>query len=67
MDFVEVRGSSVEVAIEAGLAELGIGRDDAAITIIEEPAKGFLGIGGKTALVRVAPKPKKRRSRGRNR
>lgn len=67
MEFVEVRGSTVDVAVEAGLAELGISRDEAAITIIEEPAKGFLGIGSKTALVRIAPKPapKKRRSRGR--
>ena len=69
MEFVEVRGSTVDVAVEAGLAELGISRDDATITIIEEPAKGFLGIGSKTALVRIAPKPapQKRRSRGRGR
>ncbi|NND14394.1 MAG: hypothetical protein HKO10_10540 [Acidimicrobiia bacterium] len=67
MDFVEVRGSTVEVAVEAGLAELGLERDEAAITVIEEPAKGFLGLGSKTALVRISPKPvpKKKRSRSR--
>ncbi len=67
MDFVEVRGSTVEIAVEAGLAELGLERDEAAITVIEEPAKGFLGLGSKTALVRISPKPapKKKRSRSR--
>ncbi len=69
MDFVEVRGSTVEVAVEAGLAELGLDREQAAITVIEEPAKGFLGLGSKTALVRISPKPapKKKRSRSRSR
>ncbi len=67
MDFVEVRGSSVEVAVEAGLAELGLERDQATITVLEEPAKGFLGLGSKTALVRISAKSeaKKPRSRGR--
>ena len=70
MEWVEVRGRSVEAAIEAALAELGLSSaDEATIEIVEEPNRGFLGMGGREALVRVSPKPKeekrpRRRSRG---
>ena len=46
-------GKTVESAIEAGLKELGISKDDAIITVIEEGAKGVLGIGGKKAKVGI--------------
>lgn len=65
MDYVEVRGKSVDVAIQAALEELGIDRDRAEIEIIQEPEKGFLGMGGKEAVVRVSAKPKQRRRRRR--
>ena len=67
MEYVEVRGKTVDVAIEAALEELGIDRDRAEIEVIQEPEKGFLGMGGKDAVVRVksAPSQKKRRRRRR--
>ena len=62
MEWVEVKGPSVEVAVEAALAELGIeSREDADIEVLQEPEKGFLGIGRTDAVVRVKPRPKKRR------
>ncbi len=62
MEWVEVKGPSVEVAVEAALAELGIeSRDDADVEVLQEPEKGFLGIGRTDAVVRVKPRPKKRR------
>ncbi|MBT8212132.1 MAG: Jag N-terminal domain-containing protein [Acidimicrobiia bacterium] len=73
MDWVEVRGNSVEVAVEAALAELGLSsRDEANIEIVEEPSRGFLGMGSREALVRVSAKPKtekrqRRRKRGNGR
>lgn len=69
MEWVEVRGSSVDVAVEAALAELGLGsREEAIIEIVEEPTRGFLGMGSREALVRVSPKPKSsKRTRRRKR
>ena len=65
MEWVEVQGPSVEVAVEAALAELGVeSRDEVDIEVLQEPEKGFLGIGRTDAVVRVKPLPKKRR-RGR--
>jgi spoIIIJ-associated protein len=62
VEWVEVKGPSVEVAVEAALAELGIAsRDDADVEVLQEPEKGFLGIGRTDAVVRVKPRPKKRR------
>ncbi len=65
MDWVEVRGRSVHVAVAAGLEELGLSSEDQAdIEVIQEPEKGFLGIGGQDAIVRIKPKPRRRRRRG---
>jgi spoIIIJ-associated protein len=62
VEWVEVKGPSVEVAVEAALAELGIeSRDDVDVEVLQEPEKGFLGIGRTDAVVRVKPLPKKRR------
>ncbi|MGH8935999.1 MAG: RNA-binding cell elongation regulator Jag/EloR [Acidimicrobiia bacterium] len=71
MEWVEVKGSSVEIAVEAALQELGLSSaDQAEVEIVQEPDRGFLGIGGRPAIVRVKPKPKRggrqrRRRRGR--
>ncbi len=69
MEWVEVRGRSVEVAVEAGLAELGLDSVELAdVEIIQEPERGFLGMGGRDAVVRLKSKPPKRkRSRSRKR
>jgi spoIIIJ-associated protein len=62
VEWVEVKGPSVEVAVEAALAELGIeSREEVDIEVLQEPEKGFLGIGRTEAVVRVKPRPKKRR------
>ena len=52
----EFYGKTVEEAIEDGLKELGIKKEDAEIEIIEEPTKGFLGFNSKKAVVSVKKK-----------
>ncbi len=64
MEWVEVRAKTVELAVEAGMQELGIeDRERVEIEILQEPERGFLGIGGKEAVVRVKPRPAKKRRR----
>ena len=71
MDYVEieVRAKSVDLAVEAAMQELGVtNRDEVSVQVISEPVKGFLGMGGQDAVVRVKrEQPKSRRGRGRNR
>ena len=67
VEWVEVRGISVEVAEKAALEELGIeDKARAEITVLREPQRGFLGIGRQDAIVRVKLSRKRRgkRSRG---
>ncbi len=52
----EQRAKSVDEAVEAALKELNASRDDVDIEVIEEPSKGFLGIGAHDAVVRVTVK-----------
>lgn len=54
---VEATGPDVEAAIEAGLEQLGVGRKDVIVEIVEEGRKGILGVGGKEATVRLTPLP----------
>jgi spoIIIJ-associated protein len=65
---IEVRAKSVDLAVEAAMQELGItDREEVAVQVITEPVKGFLGMGGEDAVVRVKRAPaRKRRSRGRS-
>jgi len=67
VEYVEVRGKTVDVAVEAALQELGIERDQADIEVIQEPEKGFLGMGGKDAIIRVKARPQQKRRRRRRR
>jgi spoIIIJ-associated protein len=68
VEWVEVQGRSVEIAVEAALAELGLESAEAAeIEVLQEPARGFLGMGGQDAVVRVRRKPKSARRRRRRR
>ena len=46
-------GKNLDEAINEGLKELGLSRDEAEIEIIDEGSKGFLGIGGKEACIRI--------------
>lgn len=48
---LEVRGATVEAAIEAGLAKLGVKRPDVIVEIIEEGSSGILGLGRREAVV----------------
>lgn len=49
-------GKTVEEAIEIGLKELGLDRENAEIKVIEEAKKGFLGLNSKKAEVEITAK-----------
>ena len=53
MQEVERSAASVEEAIEAALAELGITEQEASILIVQDSQKGLLGFGSQEAIVRV--------------
>lgn len=55
---VERKGKSVDEAIKAALDELNCEIDDVVIEVIEEPAKGLLGLVKKPAVVRVSVREK---------
>ena len=61
---IEVRARTVDLAIAAAMQELGVDDPDhLAVEVITEPERGFLGFGGRDAVVRVRrSKPRKRRS-----
>jgi spoIIIJ-associated protein len=64
MEWVEVQGKTVDLAVEVAIKELGLSsREDAKVEIIQDPKVGFLGMGGKDAIVKVSREPKKRRRR----
>jgi spoIIIJ-associated protein len=66
VEWVEVSGKTVAVAVEFGLKELGLEHADQAIVeVVSEGEKGFLGIGGKDAVVRIKPRPAGRKRRRR--
>jgi spoIIIJ-associated protein len=52
---MDVTGPSLEEAIDRGLEQLGLTRNDVIIEIIEEGSKGVLGIGARDAVVRLTP------------
>lgn len=59
---IEVKAKSVDLAVEAAMQELGVtDRDEVDVQVITEPVKGFLGMGGQDAVVRVKRRPTKRR------
>ena len=64
MEWVEVQGKTVDLAVDVALKELDLrSREDAKVEIIQEPKVGFLGMGGKDAIVKVSRAPRKRRRR----
>ena len=70
MDFVEieVKARTVDLAVAAAMQELGVDdRDQLVVEVLEDPVRGFLGIGGQDAVVRVKKLPprRKRNRRGR--
>ncbi|MEE9582385.1 MAG: RNA-binding cell elongation regulator Jag/EloR [Acidimicrobiia bacterium] len=67
VEWVEVRGKDVDVAVAAAVEELGLDGPDAAdVEVLQQPERGFLGMGGQDAIVRVKAKQtsSKRRRRG---
>ena len=74
MEWVEVRGETLDAAKEEALDQLGVAHDDAEFEVVQEPESKWLGIKKTEARVRARvrptqPRPKKenrnnRRSRG---
>lgn len=56
MDVSEKWGTDVDTAVELALAELKCSREEVEVTVLEQPSRGFFGIGSKLALVRVEKK-----------
>lgn len=53
---IEKTGKSVEEAVELALKELNTTKENVEIEVLEEAAKGLLGIGAKPAVVKVTLK-----------
>jgi spoIIIJ-associated protein len=53
MDYSEKWGKDVDEAVRLALEDLNLTEDQVMVTVLEEPAKGFLGLGSKLAKVRV--------------
>lgn len=56
MDFSEKWGKDVDEAVRLALIDLKLTEDQVNIIVLEEPTKGFLGLGAKLAKVRVEKK-----------
>jgi len=66
VEYVEIRAKTVDLAVEAAMVELGVDDpEDLSVEIISEPVKGFLGLGGEDAVVRVRRREKSRQRGGR--
>lgn len=59
MKYAEKWGDSVDIAVELALTDLKLTRDQVEVTVLEEPSKGFFGLGSKLAKVRVEEKAEK--------
>jgi spoIIIJ-associated protein len=53
MKYSEKWGTDVDEAVRLALEDLGATEDQIKVTVIEEPSKGFLGLGAKLAKVKV--------------
>ncbi len=63
-EYVEKWGDSIDSAVELALRDLKITREEAVITVLEQPSSGFLGLfGRKLAKVRVEKKPEEEKKR----
>jgi len=63
---IEVKAKTVDLAVEAAMQELGVDdREQLAVEVVTEPVKGFLGMGGEDAVVRVKKRQNRRRRNNR--
>lgn len=53
---IKVEAKEVSQAITKGLKKLGLRRDQVEVSVLQQPKKGFLGIGAKDAVVELRPK-----------
>jgi spoIIIJ-associated protein len=68
MEWVEAIGPTVDAAVKAALEDLGVASvDDVEVEVLQDASPGFLGMGGRQAMVKVTQKPRKRTSRRRSR
>lgn len=56
MKYSEKWGDSIDIAVGLALSDLNLHRDQVEVIVLEEPSKGFFGIGSKLAKVRVEEK-----------
>lgn len=56
MNFSEKWGTDVDAAVKLALEELKLSIEEVEVTVLEEPSRGFFGIGSKLAKVRVEKK-----------
>ncbi|MFN2189439.1 MAG: RNA-binding cell elongation regulator Jag/EloR [Candidatus Promineifilaceae bacterium] len=52
---IQSTGANIEEAISKGLMRLGADRSEVQIEVLDEGSSGFLGIGGRDAVVRISP------------
>jgi spoIIIJ-associated protein len=57
METVEAAGDSIDAAIAAAAATLGVGRDRITVEILNDASRGFLGLGARQARVRARLRP----------
>ena len=56
MDYSEKYGNSIDEAVTLALKDLKAEKEDVIVEVLEEPSRGFLGLGQKLAKVRVTLK-----------
>ncbi|MDE2291667.1 MAG: Jag N-terminal domain-containing protein, partial [Elusimicrobia bacterium] len=56
MKEIECEGKTVTIAVEAGLKDIGLRRDQVEVQVIDEGSAGILGFGVKPARVLVREK-----------
>ena len=59
MTSIEMTGKSIDEATQLALEQLGVTEDDVYVEILDEGAKGFLGLGQTPARVKVTVKDKR--------
>jgi spoIIIJ-associated protein len=63
-EWLEIRAKDVDTAVAAAIEELGVSGPEAVeVEVVQEAERGFLGMGGQDAVVKVTVKPKDTRSR----